>query len=99
MTKKEASAHVYKVYGLRRGDAGHRKMVRKVMATIEHIVPKHLGGTNAQTNLVMTHAGCNSRRQTGRLTYSMRVFQRLPNVKQKKITKFNNKVDNELPKN
>lgn len=99
MTKKEAEQHVFKIFKLRRGDEEFRKMVRQKMATIEHIVPSSEGGGNCQTNLVMTHAICNSKRQTARLSYNHRCFQRLPRTKQKRILKYNKKVDNEFIQN
>ena len=51
-----------KRFGIEVGSPNWRTRVRQREATLEHIVPRAKGGTNAWANLKMACKGCNSAR-------------------------------------
>lgn len=50
-------------FGVDVGSPNWRKEIRKREATIEHVLPKSQGGTNAWSNLKMACKGCNTARE------------------------------------
>lgn len=50
------------MFGLVRGAPNSRKEARQRTATVEHLLPKSHGGTDAWRNIVMACKGCNQAR-------------------------------------